>query len=62
MKWFTAACHAVAVQHLGWVYFWPFNFGQFFITSLGTKAPTAYAETAGAAAIAPCFTTLRELA
>jgi len=61
VKWFTAACHSVAVEHLGGVYFWPLYFGQSLTTPLGTKDPTAFAGTAGATAIAQCFTTLQDL-
>jgi hypothetical protein len=61
-KWFAAACHAVAKAHLGGIYFWPLYFGQRLTTPLGVKAPTAFAGTTGAAAIARCFTALRGIA
>jgi hypothetical protein len=56
VNWFTAACQAVAQDHLGGIYFWPLYFGQSLPDS--ADGPTAWAATPGATAIAKCFTTL----
>lgn len=55
-NWFTAQCQAVVQDHLGGIYFWPLYFGQ--SLTARTAGPTAWAATAGAAAIAQCFSSM----
>ena len=56
-RWFTAACVAAAAEHLRGIYFWALPFS----TQLRGPAPdrqAAWANSAGAAAIARCFAAL----
>jgi hypothetical protein len=56
-RWFSAACHAAAAEHLGGIYFWSLGLSQ------EPSGPTLadqgnWAESAGAGAISACFATL----
>ena len=55
-NWFSAQCQAVVQDHLGGIYFWPLYFGQ--SLTARTEGPTSWAATAGAAAIARCFSAM----
>jgi uncharacterized protein YcfL len=59
VNWFNAQCQAVAMDHLGGIYFWPLYFGQSLTFPDKSDGPTAWAATLGATAIANCFTSLR---
>ena len=53
-RWFTAACHAAPREHLGGIYYWSIGMGK------QSPGPTlhdqqAWADSAGAHAIASCF-------
>lgn len=58
VRWFTAACHAVAADHLGGVYFWVLTFGQSLTEPPTVRDPTAFVAGPGEHAIAACFQNL----
>ena len=56
-RWFSAACHAAAAEHLGGIYFWTLGLSQ------EPSGPTLadqgnWADSAGARAISTCFAAL----
>lgn len=55
VRWFTAACDAVAKMHLGGVYFWAIPFGSALNQPPGPATAAYIADGAGAGAISACF-------
>jgi hypothetical protein len=61
VDWFNAACNAVAVDHLGGVYFWSINVGDSLTVKPTSKTPTKFTDAPGATAIKACFARLKAL-
>ena len=57
-RWFTAACQAAAVTHLGGIYFWSLGFSQTIGNGPTPKYQGVWAGGRGARAIAACFAEL----
>ena len=55
IRWFTAACHAAASEHLGGIYFWSVGLGQPLHTPPTPATPTYWVDGPGASAISRCF-------
>jgi glycosyl hydrolase family 113 len=60
VNWFNAACHAVTADHLGGFYFWSLPFGQSLTLPADQEDPGSFVAMPGQAAIAKCFSSLRE--
>jgi hypothetical protein len=55
VRWFTAACRAVADDHLGGIYFWSVGFGQPLAAAPTASDPASFVAGPGQRAIAACF-------
>ena len=56
VQWFTAACKAAKVTHLGGIYFWAIGLSISPAKSPSAKAQGAWSGGRGATAIRACFT------
>jgi hypothetical protein len=54
-RYFTAACNAVAREHLGGIYFWSVGIGQDLSAPPGAADPASFVASQGATAIFTCF-------
>jgi hypothetical protein len=60
VRWFMAACRAVAAAHLGGIYFWAIGFGKDELTTrLSAHHEAAWEAGPGERAVAACFLRLR---
>ena len=59
VRWFTAACRAMASTHMGGIYFWAVGLGQALNIPPRRSDPASWVSGPGARAISACFTRLR---
>jgi hypothetical protein len=60
VRWFTAACHAAAKEHLGGIYFWPLGFTQAIQGGPTLADQGLWSGGRGAHAISACFAFLEK--
>jgi hypothetical protein len=60
VRWFTAACHAAAKEHLGGIYFWPLGFTQAIQGGPTLADQGLWSGGLGAHAISACFAWLEK--
>jgi hypothetical protein len=58
VAWFTAACEAVATDHLGGIYFWSVDVGRSLTVKPTPQTANQFTASPGATAIKACFKTL----
>jgi glycosyl hydrolase family 113 len=55
VRWFTAACEAIAAEHLGGIYFWDVPFGKSLTTRQTAADPESIVDGQASTAIGSCY-------